>query len=376
MKDLQLKKRLITITYAASLLFIVLKFDMVRGIVSNTMHILSPFFIGIVLAFALNKPMEFFKRLYGKKIKKQGTVKGLAIATAYILFVLIVFLVIWFIVPPLMTNINTFVSKTSGYISKMEAWLTRLSEDLNLKTLNLQNIFVQLSDIIQTVSTYIVNYLGDIVPRLISVTTNLVNVIFNLVITIVFSINLLAGKENIIKQLGMLNEAYINEKYAKKNVKIAVLVNDIFGKYLIGQVTEACILGGLCFIGMKIFRFDYAILISTLIAVTALVPVAGAWVGGGVSFLLLALVSPMQAVMFFIYLQILQQLENNLIYPRVVGSSIGLPGIWVIFAVTVGGGLFGLPGIMLSVPTMSVIYALVSENVKNRIRKKRKIVVD
>ena len=221
MKDPQLKKRLITITYAALLLFIVVKFDMVRGIVSNTMHILSPFFLGIVLAFVLNKPMEFFKRLYGKKINKEGTVKGLAIATSYIVFALIIFLVIWFIVPPLMTNINTFVSKTSGYISKMEAWLTKLSQDLNFKTLNLQNIFVQLSDIIQTVSTYIVNYLGDIVPRLISVTTNLVNVVFNLVITIVFSINLLAGKENIIRQLGMLNEAYINEKHAKKNGKIA-----------------------------------------------------------------------------------------------------------------------------------------------------------
>ena len=153
---------------------------------------------------------------------------------------------------------------------------------------------------------------------------------------------------------------------------VGCLVNDIFSRYLIGQVTEACILGGLCFVGMKIFRFDYAILISTLIAVTALIPVVGAWIGGGVSFLLLGLVSPINAVMFLIYLTILQQLENNLIYPRVVGSSIGLPGIWVIFAVTVGGGLFGFVGIMLSVPTMSVIYTLIRENVHFRLSRKEK----
>ena len=376
MKDPQLKKRLITITYAAFLLFVVVEFKLVRGIVSNTMHILSPFFLGVVLAFMLNKPMEFFRKLFGKKIKNDGTAKGLAITLAYIMFALIIFLIIWFIVPTLVTNINMFVSKTGIYIAKMEDWLTQLPDDLKLKNMNLQNIFMQLSDIIQSMSTYIVNYLGDIVPRLISMTTNLVNVAFNLVITIVFSINLLAGKEKIIHQLSMLNEAYFNEKLSKKNVKIAVQVNDIFGKYLVGQVTEACILGGLCFIGMKIFRFDYAILISTLIAVTALIPVAGAWIGGGLSFLLLALVSPINAVMFFIYLTILQQLENNLIYPRVVGSSIGLPGIWVIFAVAVGGGLFGLPGIMFSVPTMSVIYALVGENVKNGIQKKRNQAVD
>lgn len=373
MKDPQLKKWLITITYAALLLFVVVKFDWVSAIIGNTMHILSPFFLGIVLAFVLNKPMEFFKKLFSKKIKKEGTAKGMAITVSYLLFALIIFLVIWFIVPPLVTNINMFVSKASGYIAKIERWLYDVSYKLKLPNLDMQNIFVQLSDIIQTVSTYIVNYLGDIVPRLISVTTNLVNVVFNMVITIVFSINLLAGKERLIKQLALLNEAYINPKYAKKNVKIAKLVNEIFGKYLIGQVTEACILGGLCFIGMKIFRFDYAILISTLIAVTALIPVAGAWIGGGLSFLLLALVSPINAVMFFIYLTVLQQLENNLIYPRVVGSSIGLPGIWVIFAVTVGGGLFGLPGIMLSVPTMSVIYALIGQNVKNRIQKKRNV---
>lgn len=370
MKDIVLRKKLILITYTCLLLFIVLKFDLVTALIGNVFNILSPFFLGVVLAFILNKPMKFFQALLSKKIRKEGLQRTLAITISYLLFLLIIVTIVWFIVPQLMTNLNLFISRTHIYFERTENWINELAIKYNIQSIKFEEIFGQLTDIIQTVTTSIVNYIGDVVPRLITVTTNLVSVIFNLVITIVFSINLLAGKENILRQLGNLNRAYVPEKHAERNEKIAVIVNDIFGKYLIGQVTEACILGGLCFIGMKIFRFDYAVLISTLIAVTALIPVAGAWIGGGVSFLLLALVSPINAVMFFIYLTVLQQLENNLIYPRVVGSSIGLPGIWVIFAVTVGGGLFGLPGIMLSVPTMSVIYILVGENVKNRLAKK------
>lgn len=370
MKDLDLRKKIIVITYAALLLFVVMKFDFVRGILGNVTHILSPFFLGIVLAFVLNKPMCFFERLLSKKIKKKGTVRGLSITISFLIFLLVIVAVFWFIVPQLVINANMFISRTTIYIGRIERWINEFNYKYNLQSVDLEKLFGQLTDLIQSVSTFVVNYIGDIVPRLITVTTNLVSFIFNLVITIVFAINLLAAKENILKQLGLLNRAYIPEKYVVKIEKVATIVNDIFGKYLIGQVTEACILGGLCFIGMKIFRFDYAILISTLIAVTALIPVAGAWIGGGLSFILLALVSPLNAVMFFIYLTVLQQLENNLIYPRVVGSSIGLPGIWVIFAVTVGGGLFGLPGIMLSVPTMSVIYALVGENAKNRLKRK------
>lgn len=370
MKDSDLRKKIIVITYAALLLFVVMKFEFVRGILGNVTHILSPFFLGIVLAFVLNKPMCFFERLLSKKIKKKGTVRGLSITISFLLFLLVIVAVFWFIVPQLVINANMFISRTTIYIGRIERWINEFNHKYNLQSVDLEKMFGQLTDLIQSVSTFVVNYIGDIVPRLITVTTNLVSFIFNLVITIVFAINLLAAKENILKQLGLLNRAYLPEKFAVKNEKVAIIVNDIFGKYLIGQVTEACILGGLCFIGMKIFRFDYAILISTLIAVTALIPVAGAWIGGGLSFILLALVSPLNAVMFFIYLTVLQQLENNLIYPRVVGSSIGLPGIWVIFAVTVGGGLFGLPGIMLSVPTMSVIYALVGENAKNRLKRK------
>lgn len=372
MKDLELKKKLLLITYACALLFIVLKFDFIRGIVVMVFDTLSPFLMGIVIAFILSKPSNFFEELYQKKIKKQGLAKGLAILTSYILFFVIIIAIFCFIVPQLITNLNLFLSRTTLYLRQMEDWANEIMVKYNIQNMDIQQVMTQLNDIIQNISKVVLNYVGDIVPRLISVTTNIVSTIFNLVITLVFSINLIAGKENILRQLKKMNRAYLPEKAADWMTMVGCLVNDIFSRYLIGQVTEACILGGLCFVGMKIFRFDYAILISTLIAVTALIPVVGAWIGGGVSFLLLGLVSPINAVMFLIYLTILQQLENNLIYPRVVGSSIGLPGIWVIFAVTVGGGLFGFVGIMLSVPTMSVIYTLIRENVHFRLSRKEK----
>ncbi len=372
MKDLEFKKKLLLITYACVLLFVVLKFDFIRGIVVMVFDTLSPFLMGIVIAFILSKPSNFFEELYQKKIKKQGLAKGLAILTSYILFFVIIIAIFCFIVPQLITNLNLFLSRTTLYLRQMEDWANEIMVKYNIQNMDIQQVMTQLNDIIQNISKVVLNYVGDIVPRLISVTTNIVSTIFNLVITLVFSINLIAGKENILRQLKKMNRAYLPEKAADWMTMVGCLVNDIFSRYLIGQVTEACILGGLCFVGMKIFRFDYAILISTLIAVTALIPVVGAWIGGGVSFLLLGLVSPINAVMFLIYLTILQQLENNLIYPRVVGSSIGLPGIWVIFAVTVGGGLFGFVGIMLSVPTMSVIYTLIRENVHFRLSRKEK----
>jgi len=371
MKDLGLRKKLILVTYACLLLFIVIKFNFVRHVFQDVMSILSPFFLGIVIAFILYKPMMFFQKLFAKKIKKQGTCRMLAITVAYLLFILIIAGIFVFIVPQLLTNVQLFISRADNYVRRMEKWITEMAVKYDIVSMDVQKIFLELNDIVKNLASFILNYIGDIIPRIITVTTNLVSFVFKSVITIVFSINLLASKERIFRQIRELNEVYVPEKWAQRNLRLAHIVSDIFGKYLIGQVTEAFILGGLCFIGMKIFRFDYAVLISTLIAVTALIPVAGAWIGGGVSFILLGLISPINAVMFLIYLNVLQQLENNLIYPRVVGSSIGLPGIWVIFAVTVGGGLFGFAGIMVSVPTMSVIYTLIKEDVHVRLEAKK-----
>ena len=366
MKETSLKKQMILVTYIAFLLFSILRFDVIKSIPKQLFDILSPFFIGVILAFVLNKPMALFEKLFSKIIKKKEVCRGLSILLCYILLFAVVIGIFMFIVPQLITNIKLFIDSLGLYMKQLEKSVTDITEKYDLENLDLDAILNEVKDVIKQISTALLNYVGNLVPRLFTVTSNIVSILFKVVITLVVSINILAGKETLLRQAKRIVFVYLPLKWALKINKVALLANDIFGKYIVGQLTEACILGGLCFIGMNIFKFDYSILISTLIAITALVPVAGAWIGGGIASILLALVSPVKAILFLIYLMILQQLENNLIYPKVVGSSIGLPGLWVIFAVTVGGGIFGFAGIMLSVPVVSLIYTLVKEDVRKK----------
>lgn len=366
MKTFSVKNKFLLITYAAALLFLVFRFDFVAAGLKNILRIFSPFFIGIALAFILNQPMVFFKKLYGKKIKKESLVRGLSILTVYILFFVAITAIILFIIPEVIKNISSFISKLDVYVRNLQVLAAEITSKYDLEMIDLNALLVELNDILKDFATYVLNYLAELLPKILTMTTNIVSVIFNAVISLVVSINLLGGKEKLLYQGKKLAYTYLSLKKAKKLEKVVKLSSDIFGKYVVGQLTEACVLGILCFLGMSIFRFNYAILISTMIAVTALIPVVGAWLGGGISFVLLALTSPLRAVFFLIYLTVLQQLENSLIYPRIVGKSIGLPGLWVLFAVTVGGGMFGLPGVILGVPVMAIIYTLIGQDIKNK----------
>lgn len=366
MRGLSFRKKILLITYAALLLFCIVHFKFLSTIPFKIGNVLSPFLIGIVLAFVLNKPMVFFHRKLQKVMKSEKTSKGLAILISYLIFFAILIGILLFVIPQLVENITNFITGLSGYIQPFEKWAMEFSQKYHLENLDLDALFMELKDSIKNVANWTLKYIWGLFPQIVVLASNLVSIVYKVVITLVVSVNLLVGKEKLLSQGKKVAYVYLKEKWAARLERIVRLVSDIFGKYVVGQVTEACILGGLCYVGMRIFRFEYSILISTLIAVTALIPVAGAWIGGGVAFLLLALISPVKAILFLVYLNVLQQLENNLIYPRVVGSSIGLPGLWVIFAVTVGGGLFGLPGIMLSVPTVSVIYTLIKQDVGSK----------
>jgi predicted PurR-regulated permease PerM len=375
MKDISLKKKLLLITYAGLLFFLVIHFNDIRALPFKIGTILSPFLMGTVLAFVLNQPVVFFTRLYGKVIKgkKSGKIsKMLAILTSYIILFGVSIGIILFIVPQLASNISNFLKNLSGYIGPIETWAIEMTDRYNLQSLDLETIFMELKESIKNVANWTLKYLWGLIPQIVVIASNLVNVLYKVIITLVVSVNLLVGKEKLLSQGKKIVYVYLPPKWAVRIEHIVKLSSEIFGKYVVGQVTEACILAVLCYIGMKILGFEYGILISTLIGITALIPIAGAWIGGGIAFVLLALMSPLKAVFFLVYLSVLQQLENNLIYPKVVGSSIGLPGIWVIFAVTVGGGFFGLPGIMLSVPTVSVIYAILRKDVGEKYPKIKK----
>ena len=198
-------------------------------------------------------------------------------------------------------------------------------------------------------------------------TGNIISMFVTLVLAVVFSIYMLAGKEKLLSQGRRLLRAYLPERWADRVSDVIQLTADIFSSFVSGQLIEACILGGLCALGTLFIQPDYAALIGVIIGVSALIPVAGAYIGAILSAFLLVMVNPVRALIFLIFLAVLQQIEGNVIYPRVVGTSIGLPGIWVLAAVTVGGGLFGLLGVLLSVPVASVVYALIKRDVRRRL---------
>ena len=197
-------------------------------------------------------------------------------------------------------------------------------------------------------------------------TSVLISAVVTGVISLVFSIYMLSGAPRLTAQCCRLVRAYLPERAADAVLRVARLTADTFTKYISGQMVEACILGGLCFIGMCIFRFDYAPLISVAVGVFALIPIAGAYLGAVLAVLLLVMIDPWEAVWFLVFLVALQQFEGNIIYPRVVGTSMGLPGIWVLAAVTVGGSLLQLVGMVVSVPLAAVAYTLLKQDLRQR----------
>ena len=212
-------------------------------------------------------------------------------------------------------------------------------------------------------TTTISSGVGNIIGVAFAAVSSVFSVASTIVIGFIFALYLLLDKDRLTTQLRLVIEKFLPERVVEKGNHILNIANDCFHKFIVGQCTEAVILGSLCMVGMLILRLPYAPMIGALVAFTALIPIVGAFIGAGVGAFLILMVSPSKALIFLIFIIVLQQIEGNLIYPRVVGSSMGLPGIWVLAAVTVGGGVMGIPGMMIGVPLMAVIYKLVKENI-------------
>lgn len=363
-------KPVMLITYAAFLLFIILQFDTVRNVPGALINIASPVIAALCIALVLNKSVDIFQRLYGKGIRRENISRGLAVATSYILLAVIVFAIIMFIVPQLVKNATSFAGGLAGNLERLEEVVIALMDKYNLHSADVEEALNRINGLLQNLLSTILDSFLDWAPRVVTVTGNVMNLGFQGVVAFVISVYLLAGKKRLLSQLKRLNRVYMPAHAAQTLEHVGHVISDVFGKYVVGQLTEAAILGGLCFAGMTIFRFEYALLISTLTGVTALFPVVGAWIGASVGFLMLALVSPMQGVLFLIFLLALQQIEGNLIYPHVVGGKLGLPGLWVMLAVTIGSALGGILGILVGVPVVAVLYTLVREDLNARGSKK------
>ena len=364
---------LLLITFTVGLIFVIVRFDDLWQFAAALLSNFTPLFAGLAIAFVLTQPCAFFRRHLDRALGGTPLAKAsvpLAVLLSYLLLFGVVAALVAFVIPQFVSSVGTFLSNLEGYMRQAQVWVNSFMEWFNVEgqaLTGMDQLLSRLDQVLRNVFNSTLDALSNVVPFLLNFTTNLVSVVVTSVLALVFSIYMLAGKDTLLGQCRRVLKAYLPKPLCDAVLDVTALTAGTFSRFVTGQVTEAIILGCLTFLGMLLLRLDYAPLISVLIGVSALVPIVGAYVGAATSALLLLMVSPMKALIFLVFLVCLQQFEGNVIYPRVVGTSLGLPGIWVLAAVTVGGGLFNFLGMLLSVPVASVLYTLLKRDVRRRL---------
>lgn len=347
--------------------------ERVKAVYSVISGVLSPFILGSVLAFILNVPMRAIEGSL-KKITHQRLKRTIAVILTLVCVLLVLTVVFLLLIPQLIETIQSMIPKMQAFIATTESTFTSfLSENPQVMTWLTENTDFENFDwtgLVQKAITMAGNSLTTIVNGAFSAIGGITGAIMDAFIAIVFAIYCLFQKETLARQGRKLLYAFFQEKFSDNVVRILRLTNATFSNFLSGQCVEVCILGALFAISMAIFRMPYIPLVSVLVAVTAFIPVVGAWVGCIFGAFLILVANPMQAVWFVIMFVVLQQIENNLIYPRVVGTSIGLSGMWVLVAVGIGGELMGVVGMFLMIPVTSVLYTLLSEVTNKHLKTK------
>ena len=365
-----LKKLFLLVAAGIVLYWLLHETERVQSAWAVVKGIFSPFVLGACLAFILNVPMRAFEGLL-KKIKNPAWRRIIAVLLTFIAVCLVLALVFMLLIPQLVKTVNSLVPALINFIAEVEIYVKELLRkypklmDWLINNTDLENI--DWVSLIQQAFSVFGASISTIISGTVTAISTVFSAVFNFVIAFVFALYCLFQKETLARQGRKLLYAFVPEAASDYIVRILRLTNSTFSNFLSGQCMEVCILGGLFAITMAIFRMPYIPLISVLIAVTAFIPIVGAFVGCIVGAFLIFVNDPLQAVIFVAMFLALQQIENNLIYPRVVGTSIGLNGMWVLVAVAVGGELFGVAGMFLMIPFASVLYTLIREHTNKKL---------
>lgn len=333
--------------------------NFIKTVISAAMPVL----VGLVVAYPINILMTFYERHFFPNSKKSFLVKGrrgISLSLALLTLVAILTVVIALVVPQVVSCIKLLIAEIPGFVNIVVEKLNEFEfvPDDILATLSNIDWKSRLTDIIKTVSSGV----GSVMDVVVSTVSSVVSGVTTTALAVIFAIYLLLGKEKLGSQIKRISEKYLPGKINGKVTYIAGVADGAFHKFIVAQCTEAVILGMLCTVGMLILRLPYATMIGAVICVTALIPVVGGLIGGAVGAFLILMESPMKALVFLIFLVLLQRIEGDLIYPRVVGSSIGLPAMWVLAAITIGGGVFGALGMLVGVPLASTVYKLIKND--------------
>ena len=374
LSKISIKKIRELIVFTALLVVALWKFDVVLGVLKTIWDIIFPFVLGGAIAFLTNVPMSFLEKKIFEKVKKKNKIvrklkRPISLILTIVLVVGVIALVMFGVIPQLTRTMGTLVTSINDFIPQMQSWIGDFFHN-NQEIMNLvDQIEFDPDQAIKWGISLLGNGAGNMMNTTMSAVSSIVSGVATFFIAFSFACYILFQKEKLHIQIRKVFFAFLPRQKADAFLKVCSLTYRTFANFLAGQCLEAVILGSMFVVTLSILRMPYALLIGVLIAFTALIPIFGAFIGCAVGSFLIFMVSPQQAILFVIVFLVLQQIEGNLIYPHVVGESVGLPSIWVLAAVTIGGNLMGIVGMLVFIPLLSVLYTIFREFVYLRLKK-------
>lgn len=354
---------------------IVTRFDQIFLWVNNLWTIAFPLVLGALMAYVINIIMKNLENYwFPESVGRRGLRMKRAICLFISIFIIlgVLFFIVRLVLPELVNAFTVIGQEIPIYFEKIQEWILDHRELFPSVAEEIGNAEVDWKELFNNIITYATSGVGSVLNSAVSILTQVVGSVVNIAIALFFAVYILLNKEKLQRQLRILEKVYLKPSISEKMNIVLDTAHECFTSFIAGQCVEAVILGILCTVGMFLLRFPYAPMVGTLIGATALIPIVGAYLGAIVGAFMIFTVSPIKSLAFLLFILILQQVEGNVIYPKVVGSSIGLPGIWVLTAVTIGGGLGGIPGMLFGVPLAATIYRLISMDVKERLKMKHK----
>lgn len=331
--------------------------------VSWVLSVFAPFFNGIAIAYLVNMPMRFFERTIFKKLRFR---RVLAVLLAYLLAVLLLALLLGLVVPQIVQSVLSVVRNLPAYLQNLgdlAAWLT---ETFGIAPKTLDFFVISYTDLMTTIAAWARSFL----PNLLNITFSIGSGVVGALTAFMASIYMLASKEKLLRQCKRVLYAVFPVKPAQNFINVCKLSNSMFSGFISGKIIDSAIIGAICYVFMLVTQMPFAVLISIIVAITNIIPFFGPFIGAIPSAMLLLLVDPVRALWFIVFIILLQQFDGNILGPKILGNSTGLPALWVLIAIVAGGGLFGFAGMVLGVPTVAVLYTLGSNFVESRLKRK------
>lgn len=341
------------------------------ALIGTVLNVLTPVIAGGAIAFLIWLPMEAYIKLLRKTgIKKNSVIEVLSFLLSVVSLLALIILLLQIVIPELVRTFGMLTEQIPKKFENIQSWVVENQDRFPQLKEWIMGIDINWSSMFENILSFVTGGVAGVFDTTFSFVSVLIGGIYNTLMAFIIAIYLLLNRKKLSYQATKVFKAYFPEKAFNSIMKFGNLCDEAFSKYIMGKCVDALVIGVMTFIGMSIFSFPYAAMISVIVGVSAMLPIIGGYIGIGIGALLILLINPMKALWFVIFMAILQTFEGNVIYPKIMGNSVGLPAMWIIIAITVGGGMFGFMGMLLAVPAMSVIYEIVKESVNRRLSKK------